>query len=262
MNLGTNAYHAMSETGGQLDVKVENADLNAETAGRLEIAAGNYLALSVSDTGCGMSPEVMERIFEPYFTTKEKDKGTGMGLAVVHGILKSYGGAVAVDSQPGKGTVFTVYIPTDAKEVQPELEASPILPTGNERILFVDDEQALAEIGKKSLEHLGYRVETRTSSVEALKLFQKSADSFDLIITDMTMPEMTGERLAGEVMKIRADIPVIICSGYSDEDLVNRASQIGINAFLMKPLVIRDLANAIREVLGKANSTGTLSAAN
>jgi PAS domain S-box-containing protein len=254
MNLGTNAYHAMSETGGQLDVKVENVDLNAETARRLDIVAGNYLALSVSDTGCGMTPEVMDRIFEPYFTTKEKDKGTGMGLAVVHGILKSCGGAVAVDSQPGKGTVFTVYFPTDAKQVQPEIETSPILPTGNERILFVDDEQALAEIGKKSLEHLGYRVETRTSSVEALKLFQKGADRFDLIITDMTMPEMTGERLASEILKIRADIPVIICSGYSDENLVNRASQSGITAFLMKPLVIQDLANAVREVLAKANS--------
>ena len=262
MNLGTNAYHAMSETGGLLDVKVENADLNAETAGRLEIAAGNYLTLTVSDTGCGMTPEVMDRIFEPYFTTKEKDKGTGMGLAVVHGILKSYDGTVTVDSQPGKGTVFTVYIPTGPQEVQTKFETTPILPTGNERILFVDDEHALAEIGKKSLERLGYRVETRTSSIEALELFQKSSDNFDLIITDMTMPEMTGDKLAGEVMKIRADIPIIICSGFSDDTLVNRATQIGISAFLMKPLVIQDLANTIREVLGKANSTGILPAIN
>ncbi|MBT8331323.1 MAG: PAS domain S-box protein, partial [Deltaproteobacteria bacterium] len=253
MNLGTNAYHAMSETGGLLDVKVENTDVNTEFAHRLEIAAGNYLALTVSDTGPGMTPEVVERIFEPYFTTKEKDKGTGMGLAVVHGILKSCGGAVAVDSQPGKGTVFTVYIPTVAKEVQPDCDVPPILSTGNERILFVDDERALAEIGKKSLERLGYRVEARTSSLEALKLFQKSSDNFDLIITDMTMPEMTGDELAGEVKKIRADIPVIICSGYSDESLVEQATQTGISAFLMKPLIIQDLAKTIREVLKKTN---------
>jgi signal transduction histidine kinase/ActR/RegA family two-component response regulator len=256
MNLGANAYHAMSETGGRLEVKVENADLNTETAGRLEIAAGNYLTLTLSDSGCGMTPEVMDRIFEPYFTTKEKGKGTGMGLAVVHGILKSYGGTVTVDSQPGKGSVFSVYIPTGPQEVQPEIETTPSLPTGNERILFVDDEHALAEIGKKSLERLGYRVQTRTSSVEALALFQNASDNFDLIITDMTMPEMTGDKLAGEVMKIRPDIPVIICSGYSDDTLVNRATQIGISAFLMKPLVIQDLANTIREVLRKANSTG------
>ncbi|MGD8658222.1 MAG: PAS domain S-box protein, partial [Desulfobacterales bacterium] len=262
MNLGTNAYHAMSETGGLLDVKVENADLNAEMAEHFEIRTGNYLSISVADTGHGMAPEVLERIFEPYFTTKEKDRGTGMGLAVVHGILKSYGGAIAVDSKPGKGTVFTVYIPTGPKKVQPETEISQILPTGNERILFVDDEPALVEIGKKSLERLGYRVETRTSSIEALKLFQKTADNFDLIITDMTMPGMTGDKLAIEVKKIRADIPVVICSGYSDEVMVNRAKQIGISAFLMKPLVIRDLANTVRDVLGKTDSSEIFPVAN
>ena len=256
MNLCTNAFHAMSETGGLLEVKVENADVNAANASRFEITAGNYLTLTVGDTGHGMTPEVVERIFEPYFTTKEKDKGTGMGLAVVHGILKSYGGAVAVDSEPGKGTVFTVYIPTGPNTVQPEFEAAQILPTGNERILFVDDERALTEIGKKSLERLGYRVETRTSSIEALKLFQKSADSFDLIITDMTMPDMTGDKLAGEAIKIRSDIPIIICSGYSDDVMFNRAAHIGISAFLMKPLVVQDLANTIRDVLGKTNSSG------
>jgi PAS domain S-box-containing protein len=262
MNLCTNAYHAMSETGGRLDVKVENADLSAEMAGRFEIRAGNYLTITVADTGHGMAPEVLERIFEPYFTTKEKDRGTGMGLAVVHGILKSYGGAVAVASKPAKGTVFTVYIPTGPKEVKSETEVSQILPTGNERILFVDDEPSLVEIGKKSLEHLGYKVETRTSSLEALKLFQKSSDNFDLIITDMTMPEMTGDKLASEAMKIRADIPVVICSGHSDEVMVNRATKIGISAFLMKPLVIQDLANTVRDVLGKTNSSGSSPARN
>jgi len=255
MNLCTNAYHAMSETGGLLKVKVENADLNAEMAGHLEITAGNYLTITVSDTGHGMTPELRERIFEPYFTTKEKDKGTGMGLAVVHGILKSYGGSVAVDSKPGKGTEFTVYIPTGPKEVKPEFEATPILPNGNERILFVDDERALAEIGKKALERLGYRVETRTSSMEAFKLFRKSSDKFDLIITDMTMPDMTGDQLAREVMKIRADIPIIICSGYSDELTEKRARQIGISAFLIKPLVFQELAVTIRDVLGKTTSS-------
>ena len=255
MNLCTNAYHAMSETGGLLEVKVENTDLNPESALLLEIAAGNYLMITVADTGRGMVPDVVERIFEPYFTTKEKDKGTGMGLAVVHGILKSYGGAVEVDSERGKGSIFRVYIPTVTKEIVPEFEAAEILPFGNERILFVDDEQALTEIGKKSLEHLGYRVEICTSSREALKLFQEAAGNFDLIITDMTMPEMTGDKLASEVKKIRTDIPVIVCSGYSDEALINRATQNGISAFLMKPLIIQDLATTIRDVLGKTNSS-------
>jgi DNA-binding NtrC family response regulator len=158
--------------------------------------------------------------------------------------------------------VFTVYIPTGPNKVQPESEVSPILPTGKERILFVDDEPALVEIGKMSLERLGYRVETRTSSIEALKLFQKSADNFDLIITDMTMPGMTGDKLAIEVKKIRADIPVVICSGYSDDVMVNRATQIGISAFLMKPLVIQDLANTVRDVLGKTNSGDSSPVAN
>ncbi len=255
MNLCTNAYHAMSETGGVLDVKVENIHLSAQKAEHLELNAGKYLTLVVADTGSGMAPEVAERIFEPYFTTKEKDKGTGLGLAVVHGILKSYGGAVTVDSEQGKGTVFTVYIPTEAKEVKPESDAPQMIPVGDERILFVDDERALAEIGKKSLERLGYRVETCTSSIEALKLFQSASDDFDLVITDMTMPDMTGDQLADEVIKIRADIPVIICSGYSDESLANRAEQVGISAFLMKPLVIQDLATTIRDVLEKTKSS-------
>ncbi len=262
MNLCTNAYHAMSKTGGLLDVRVENAELSPEIARRLEVHSGNYLMLTVSDTGDGMRPEMLERIFEPYFTTKEKDKGTGMGLAVVHGILKSYGGTIAVDSTRGKGTVFTVYIPTGSKEIPPELEPTDMLPTGSERILFVDDERALTEIGKKSLERLGYRVETRTSSIEALKLFKKSSANFDLIITDMTMPDMTGDKLASEAMKIRADIPIIICSGYSDELTENRARQIGIGAYLMKPLVIQDLANTIRDVLAKTNSAGMTPARN
>ena len=261
MNLCTNAYHAMSETGGLLEVQVKNIDLNMKSADHLKVAAGNYLALTVADTGHGMAPEVVERIFEPYFTTKEKDKGTGMGLAVVHGILKSYGGAVSVESEPGKGSNFTVYIPTGPKEVKREIKPPQNLPTGNERILFVDDEHALAEIGKKSLEHLGYRVETRTSSIEALALFQESPDMFDLIITDMTMPQITGEKLAGEIIKIRDDIPIIICSGYSDDLTEDRAGKIGISAFLMKPLVIRDLATAIRKVLVKTDS-GRISAVN
>ncbi|MDX1708311.1 MAG: ATP-binding protein, partial [Desulfobacterales bacterium] len=260
MNLCTNAFHAMSETGGVLEVKVENINVGAEKAGTLEITAGNYLMCKVADTGCGMAPEVVERIFEPYFTTKEKDKGTGLGLAVVHGILKSYGGAVTVDSRPGKGSVFTVYIPTEAQEAKPESDAPHMIPTGNERILFVDDERTLAEIGKKSLERLGYKVDTCTSSMKALELFQNARDDIDLVITDMTMPEMTGDKLAGEVIKIRADIPVIICSGYSDEGLVKRAEQIGISAFLIKPLVIQDLATTIRDVLEKANSGGASTA--
>lgn len=196
-----------------------------------------------------MSPEVMQRIFDPYFTTKEKGEGTGMGLAVAHGIVKSHGGAITVYSKPGKGSTFNVYLPRIEREVTGEPKAPRPLPTGHERILFVDDEQALVDIGKRMLEHLGYKVTTRTSSLEALELFRARPDRFDLVITDMTMPNMTGEKLARELMRICPDIPVILCTGFSERITKEKAKEMGIRAFAMKPLVLRSLAGIIRKVL-------------
>jgi CheY-like chemotaxis protein len=192
----------------------------------------------------------LDRIFEPYYTTKEKGEGTGLGLSVVHGIVKNYGGTITAYSEPGKGSTFHVYLPViqEGGEVPGIAEVAPI-PTGNEHILFIDDEPALVEIDKQMLERLGYEVTTRTSSMEALELFRTKPDQFDLVITDMTMPHMTGERLANELMNIRSDIPVIICTGYSELISEEKAKEMGIRAFVMKPLVIRDLAKTVRGVL-------------
>jgi CheY-like chemotaxis protein len=205
----------------------------------------------VSDTGHGIRPELLDRIFEPYFTTKEKGEGTGLGLAVVEGIVKSHGGAILVDSTPGKGTQFQVFLPALKRASDREQETTERDPTGVEHVLFLDDEPTLAEIGKQMLEQLGYQVTTRTSSVEALDLFRAQPGQFDLVITDMTMPQMTGDRLAQELMAIREDLPVILCTGFSHAITGERAAKLGIKAFLMKPLVTRDLATTVREVLDR-----------
>jgi PAS domain S-box-containing protein len=256
MNLCTNAAHAMRETGGVLEVQLTNVASNpALTEQMPDLKIGPYLKLSITDTGHGIHPGDKERIFDPYFTTKEKGEGTGLGLAVVQGIVKSHEGGIMVESTIGKGSAFHVYLPRiENKMPVDDAPASP-LPTGRERILFVDDEKTLVEIGKQMLERLGYKVETRTSSVEALKLFQADPARFDLIITDMTMPNMTGEKLALEIIKIRPDVPVVLCSGYSNLIAENIAREIGIRAFVMKPLVLQDLATTIRRVLDRQAGT-------
>ena len=226
-----------------------------------DLPAGDYVRLTVSDTGCGMSPEVMSRIFEPYFTTKAEGEGTGLGLAVVHGIVKSHQGTINVYSEPGKGTVFHVYLPQieRAANEQRELDEAP-LPIGDERILFVDDEPILANLGKLMLETLGYAVVTRTSGVEALELFRDNPGSFDLVITDMTMPRMTGAELARELMRIRADIPIILCTGFSYSMSEEKAKAIGIREYAMKPLIRQDLARIVRKVLdGPLSKYGRIS---
>ncbi|MBW1731994.1 MAG: response regulator, partial [Deltaproteobacteria bacterium] len=205
--------------------------------------------LSVSDTGHGMTPEVMERIFDPYFTTKDKSEGTGLGLAMVHGIVRDHGGTINVYSEPGKGSIFRVYLPVIEKEEEKVQEPAAHLPKGNERILFVDDEPTLIEVGVQMLEFLGYKVTARTSSVEALELFKTKPEEFDLVITDMTMPHMTGDILAQKLMEIRPSIPVIICTGFSERISAEKAKQMGIQGFAMKPLIMEDLARIIREVL-------------
>ncbi len=250
MNLSTNAYHAMRERGGILEVSLTNISLDSNfTAQYPDLEPGNYLRLTVSDTGCGMLPAVMEKIFDPYFTTKEKDQGTGLGLAVVHGIVTSLDGVITVYSEPRNGTTFHVYLPVSKKMATVENSIKKSIPGGHERILFVDDEPALVDLGKQLLERLGYRVTTRTSSIEAFELFKARPDKFDLLLTDMTMPHMTGEKLAQEFMKIRPNIPVILCTGYSEWITEEKAKKVGIRLFAMKPLVMRELADAIRKVL-------------
>ena len=258
MNLSTNALHAMKEKGGVLDVKLASVNLGSEHAPVLpDLKPGPYVKVTVQDTGHGMSEATMARIFDPYFTTKEKGVGTGLGLAVVHGIVQKHGGAVRVQSELGKGSVFDLYFPTIRKEAFPETRIQAELPTGREHILLIDDEQVLVDMGKEMLEYLGYSVETRTSSVDALDLFSAAPSRFDLVITDMTMPNMTGDKLAMELLRIRADIPVIICTGYSERLLDERIKTAGICAFVMKPVLMAKLASAIREALDQKQGTGT-----
>ncbi|MBW1767380.1 MAG: response regulator, partial [Deltaproteobacteria bacterium] len=239
MNLCTNAHHAMREKGGILEVNVSNMEVGGnELATYPNLKPGPYIKLSISDTGDGMDQSTLERIFDPYFTTKEKGVGTGMGLAVVHGIVKSHDGAITVSSEQGKGTTFDVLFPRVQKDIEHEVEAFEPLPSGNERILFVDDEKALADLGKQMLGRLGYKVFTRTSSIEALEAFRADPYKFDLIITDMTMPNMTGDVLAEEIMAIRPDIPIMLCTGFSERITKENAKKIGIREFAMKPLIM------------------------
>jgi signal transduction histidine kinase len=253
MNLCTNAYHAMLDKGGVLELSVEEVELDTEfTARHLGTDPGPHLKLTVTDTGYGMDKQVLDRIFEPYYTTRKESGGTGIGLSVVHGIVKNHGGVITVYSEPGKGTTFNVFLPRiESPEGVAETEEVGALPRGNERILFVDDEPAIVDIGKGMLAHLGYRVETRTSSIEALEAFRAQPEKFDLVITDMTMPNMTGDELARELMVIRSDLPIIICTGFSGKISEEKAKAMGIRKLVMKPIVMSEMAKAVREALDK-----------
>ncbi|MBE9572348.1 MAG: PAS domain S-box protein [Proteobacteria bacterium] len=257
MNLCTNAAHAMNNKGGMLEVGIRNVEVGNEDIG-LEypnVPPGHYVLLTIRDTGHGMSAGVVERIFDPYFTTKEKGEGTGLGLAVVHGIVKSYGGTITVYSEIGKGSTFNIYLPAIEKKVEEEKETGEAIPTGHQRILFVDDEPALVDIGKKMLEHLGHEVVVRTSSLEALEAFRNNSERFDLVISDKTMPQMTGFDLARELKQIRPDIPIILCTGFSDTTDSDKAKAMGISGLVMKPIVMREMAEAIKRVSdGKISS--------
>ena len=250
MNLCTNAGYAMRESGGVLEVSLTDEELDSDFAARQgDITSGSYIKLTVSDTGHGMTSEVLEKIFDPYFTTKEKGEGTGIGLSVVHGIVKECGGAITVYSEPGAGTTFNVFLPIIETKAEPQIATQKPLPTGTERVLFVDDEETLVEVARQILERLGYKVVTRTSGIEALEFFKAQPDNFDLIITDMTMPKMTGDKLARELIKIRSDIPIIICTGYSARISEESAKKMGIKAFVMKPILERAMAETVRSVL-------------
>ncbi len=260
INLCTNAAHAMADNGGVLDVNLDNVTLEEpETSGFKGLAAGPYVRLTVSDTGVGMPPEVRDRVFDPYFTTKEAGKGTGMGLAVVHGIVKNHDGAVSVCSEMGKGSAFRVMFPAIREKAADAAAPSGALPAGRERILMADDEPALLDIGRRMLERLGYQVTTFTDPVAALEAFRSAPDRYDLAITDMTMPDLTGDRLATEIKNIRPGFPVILCTGFSERINTEVAAGMGIDRYIEKPLNKRDIARAIRDVLAKADQAVTSS---
>ena len=250
MNLCANAGQAMHAKGGILDINLGEVRLDAEFAARHpEIVPGVYIKLAVKDTGHGIPAEIQDRVFDPFFTTRQHGEGTGLGLAVVHGIVKSHGGAMTVASDPKTGSVFNVFLPAieEQFELGPTVEKTVL--TGTERILFIDDEEPLTDMGKIMLESLGYDVVAKTSSIEALELFKADADRFDLVITDLTMPHMTGDNLAKELMQIRPDIPIILCTGFSARIDETKAMAMGIRAFISKPILRLEIAEVIRTVI-------------
>jgi PAS domain S-box-containing protein len=250
MNLCTNAAHAMRNKGGVLSIKLSTVEADDQLVSQHpDLIVGPYVCLTVSDTGHGMDAAVMERIFDPYFTTKKIGEGTGMGLAVVQGIIKSCGGAISVSSEPGNGTSFYVFLPRIEQEMPSAVEAIPAPLGGSERILFVDDEETLVDLGKEALESLGYQVSAKMTSLEALETFRAQPEGFDLVITDMTMPGLTGKELAKELLALRPDIPIILCTGFSEIVDENQAKEAGIREFVMKPYVVSNLANIVRKVL-------------
>jgi PAS domain S-box-containing protein len=254
MNLMVNAYHAVEETGGKITVRLRETQLAEEDLRGSPLPPGKYARLSISDTGCGIAPDVMEKIFDPYFTTKPQGKGTGLGLSVVYGIVKEHGGHINVYSEVGKGTTFNVYLPgtEKASDTLPAAKAAPPLTTGHEHILLVDDEAIIIELERHMLERLGYRVTSCPDGTEALATFSETPGAFDLVITDINMPNMTGDQLARKIMAIRPEIPIIICTGFSEKIGLEEARAIGVKDFLMKPVAKSELAQKVRKALDQA----------
>ncbi|BHH81944.1 hypothetical protein LA52FAK_02330 [Desulforhopalus sp. 52FAK] len=254
VNLCTNAFHAMEQDGGTLTILLTQVKLLQEALPQeWDVEPGDYVLLSVEDTGVGIGKEEKERIFDPYFTTKEPGKGTGMGLSIVHGIVTSMAGFVAVESVLGRGTIIKVYLPVKDPEELIENSFDETIPLGNEKILFVDDEKMLADLAGKMLKRLGYHVTICTSSVEALDIFRERAEDFDLVLTDQTMPIMDGARLSINMLQIRADIPIVLCTGYSSVISEKRAKDLGIKELVFKPLRTKEIAQVLRRVLGEAS---------
>jgi len=249
MNLCTNAFHAMEKDGGVLDLSLEVVDITAEIAKMYqEVSPGRYMQLQVSDTGAGIDAAIIQRIYDPYFTTKETGKGTGLGLATVHGIVRHHGGDITVRADSA-GTVFTVILPLSESRPEPK-RVTPILASGgDERVLFVDDEVILTDIGKKILNNAGYSVEISSNPVEALDIFREKPGSFDIVISDMTMPGLSGDKLAAEIKKIRRDIPVILCTGFIEPKISEKTRESGIDALLLKPVSAGELTGKVRNVL-------------
>ncbi len=255
MNLCTNAYHAMRELGGTLSVSMDVLQLPGKSKrDTMDIRPGRYVRISVADTGPGIPQEIRERIFEPYFTTKKMNEGTGMGLSVSLGIVQSHGGVIGVESVPGKGTAFTVFLPVTEPKAAAETSAAMQLPKGDgERLLLVDDEPFFLDAMREQLNSLGYAVETHDNGLNALARLMADPTGFDMVITDQTMPEITGVQLAGSVRKLRTDLPILLCTGYSETVTEETASQFGIAKFLMKPISREDLALAVHHALRSAD---------
>jgi PAS domain S-box-containing protein len=252
MNLSTNAAHAIGTGGGVLGIGLSQAKIDESMVSQYpDLHFGSYLRLTVEDTGCGVDPAIIERIFDPYFTTKLPGQGTGMGLAVTQGIVKAHKGAITVSSEPGVGTTFSVYFPELAEDVEYVQEKSHPLLTGCERILFIDDEEILVALGKEMLEILGYQVTATTRSMDALEAFLDKPDAFDLVISDMTMPGLTGIELAQKMLAVRADLPIIICTGFSELQSDKQSQAAGIREVIRKPYVMTEMASIIRKVLSR-----------
>jgi PAS domain S-box-containing protein len=250
MNLGANAAYAMREQGGLLEIALHDIEFNPDShPPHQDLAPGAYIELSVKDTGCGMDATTKHKIFEPFFTTKERGQGTGLGLAVVHGIVQSLQGAITVSSEPGRGSTFTVFLPKVVHKQKVQAEMVGEIPGGKECILFVDDEEPLVEAAREMLGRLGYEVVATTDSTQALDIFSGEPHRFHLVITDYTMPDMTGVGLTKDLMRIRPDIPIILCTGYTEMISRDEARAMGIREFVMKPLVKREMAETIRRVL-------------
>jgi len=252
MNLCSNAYHSMKTKGGVLEINVLNIDLDLDDLALYgDLSPGKYLLITITDTGHGIKPEIMEKIFDPFFTTKPQKKSTGMGLAMVHGIVKNHGGVITTQSNYGKGTVFNVFLPCIRNDKALKKTNIKPPPTGDEKILFVDDDKAIVDAGKRILERMGYRVSTATGGLEALKFFTSEKKPFDLIITDMTMPDLTGVELAKKIFSIHPDTSIVLCTGYSTAITPAKAKDIGFKDFLLKPVTKHKIAETIRNVIDK-----------
>lgn len=252
MNLCTNAYHAMREKGGVLIVELSKVIISREdiTSSNMQLDPGTYLIFGVTDTGHGMDGETVGKMFNPYFSTKPKGEGTGFGLSIVHGIVKSYGGFIKVYSEPGRGTTIRIYFPSIETEVDhAKIKSETKLPTGDERILLVDDEEPVLNIMKQLIESLGYKVVAFDSSPKALETFQADPKKFDLVITDVTMPQMTGLELARRLFMVNPKMLIILCTGYNQLITNEKAKALGIKEYLLKPVLRTDLSKAIRKVL-------------
>ena len=255
LNLCTNAAYAMEAEGGKMTISIDATTLGDGKTGNVSnLPPGKYVKLCFNDTGHGIAPENIGRIFDPYFTTKEQDRGTGMGLSVVEGIVKVHKGQIMVMSQPQKGATFTVFLPMlENYELTPGSMSQDVLPGGKEHIFFIDDEMPIVKLNRMTLEKLGYQVTTSTSSLEALEVFRAAPGMFDLVITDMAMPNMTGDTLAEKIKAIRSDVPVILCTGFS-EKINGKSESLNIDGFLMKPVDKMKMAKTIRKVLDESKT--------
>lgn len=252
INLCTNAVHAMTENGGILEISIDDLYLKKDALlFDPDLIPGDYILMSVSDTGHGIDPAVMERIFDPYFTTKGVDEGTGLGLSVVHGIVKSHGGGIQVMSTVGKGSNFRIYLPAIREDPKDVPQTTQNIPGGNERVLLIDDEEMLVELTKELLTALGYQVEGFNDPVKAVAAFLAEPDRFDLVITDMTMPKMTGDRVAEAILSIRPDIPILLCTGFNQKINAETALDMGITGYAEKPMDMKTLAEKVRSVIDR-----------